>query len=367
MKQVFFKTVDALEAAGTAGTDRFGDLSKGKLGFWNIDASTGGAWFASKLFDNTVAMSGANVDTSDGGAASDPVLGMSTISGGLFLQDRIQVVQGFSSGNPLASPIINSGDIARIVAEGHTDTTQYAVTYTPQAEEKVANEELEFKFVIRQGSTQYLDFVNNEAAFADLSDGTHRFPLSGFHNNNHKIINVSISAGAGAAADVCDALRAAVKEHAVLNAMIKTSGTGTAILTARHPGVVFEVIGFNLTDDVAIASGAFGITDFVAGVGNAWQARTEELKARALQGDYNRMYFPMSQTDFVTDAAATYDRFEIIYRLNGDWGPVKGSVYGSAVIYEVNGQNDVGAVLNPADADSDPGSTKNEYIFGRSH
>lgn len=366
MKQVFFKTVDALEAAGTAGTDRFGDLAKGKLGFWNIDAATGGAWFASKLFDNTVAMSGANVDTSDAGAASDPVLGMSTISGGLFLQDRIQVVQGFSSGNPLASPIINSGDIARIVAEGHTDTTQYAVTYTPDTTNEGSGDELELKFVVRQGSTQYLDFVNNEAAFADLSDGTHRFPLSGFHNNNHKLINISCKAGADATA-TCNNVRAAVKEHGVLNAMIKTSGTTTAVLTARHPGVVFEIIGFNLTDDAAITAGDFAVTDFVPGVGNAWQARTEELKARALQGDYNRMYFPMSQTDFVTDAAATYDRFEIVYKLNGDWGPVKGSVYGSAVIYEVNGQNDVGAVLNPADADSDPGSTKTEYIFGRSH
>ena len=358
MKQVFFKIENALEAAGTAGTDRFSDLASGKLGFWTPDASTGGAWFASALFENRFVIA----DTDDDDGSSTAVSPTLTMAGGNFLKERIQVVQGFGSGNPIASPIISTSNIIRVDASGHNATVQYAITYTPGTAEKVANEELEFKFVIRQGSTQYLDFVNNEAGFADLSDGTHRFPLSGFHNNNHKIINVSISAGGGSDQNVCDALRTAVQNHSVLNAMIKTSGTSTAVLTARHPGVVFEMIGHNLTDDAAIASTVFAVTDFVPGVGNAWQARTDELRARSQQGDFNRMYFPMSQTDFVTSAAAAYDRYEITYKIDGDRNVVKGSQYGTAIIYEIDAGNDVGAVLNRGTAD--PTTTKVEYVWG---
>ena len=383
MKQVFFKTVQAVEpSATTAGDARFADLEKGKLGFWDLSPATGGDWFASALFQTTnlaalPAISATNFpddtaasigDATDLEAVADQRrldgAAHETVANPLFLKSRFQIAQGFSSGNPLVSPIISASDIVRVDASGHTATTQYAVTYTPDTGAEGDGDELELKFVIRQGSTQYLDFVNNEAAFADLSDGTHRFPLSGFHNNNHKIINISCKASSTATL-TCDNVRAAVKNHGVLNAMIKTSGTATAILTARHPGVVFEIIGFNLTDDAAFTSTDFGITNFVPGVGNAWQARTEELKARALQGDYNRMYFPMSQTDFVTDASTDYDRYEIVYKINGDWGPVKGSMYGSAVIYEVDGQNDVGAVLNAGTAD--PGSAKTEYIWGKSH
>lgn len=383
MKQVFFKTQDTVQAAGTAGDDRFSDLASGELGFWNLTPATGGAWFADALFQTTnlaalPAISATNFPDDGAAAVGDATdleavadqrrldgAAHATVSNPLFLKGRFQIAQGFPNGNPLISPIINSTDIVRVTAAGHVATTQYAVTYTPNTNEKVADNDVQFRFVVRQGSTQYLDFVNNEAAFADLSDGTHRFPLSGFHANNHKLITISINTGGGSATNVCDALRTAIQEHGVLNAMIKCTGTATAILTARHPGVVFEVIGHNLTDDLAVAAGDFGITDFVPGVGNAWQARTDELRMRAQQGDYNRMYFPMSQTDYVTSASTDYDRYEITYRINGDWGPVKGSKFGTAIIYEVDGQNDVGLVLNGGTAD--PTTTKTEYVWAGSH
>ena len=364
MKQVFFKTVNALEASGgTGGTDRFTDMtSAGKLGFWCLDASTGGAWADGVSTDPALFQTQFDTEAEGASAAS---AALTTVANPIMLKNNIQVVQSFGSGsNPMATPIINTADIARITCSGHVGTTQYAVTYTPDTTNEGTGDEVELKFVVRQGSTQYLDFVNNEAAFADLSDGTHRFPLSGFHANNHKIINVSYTANADAAT-ACDALRTAVQNHGVLNAMIKTSGSTTAVLTARHPGVVFEIIGHNLTDDAAVTASDFALTDFIPGVGNAWQARTDELQARALQGDFNRMYFPMSQTDFVTSASTAYDQYEIIYKLNGDWGPVKGSVYGCATIYEVDGQNDVGLFLNAGTAD--PSTNKVEYIFGRSH
>jgi hypothetical protein len=55
MRQVFFKTVSALQAAaGTAGDARFNDLTSGELGFWTLDAATGGDWFAGNLFTQSL-------------------------------------------------------------------------------------------------------------------------------------------------------------------------------------------------------------------------------------------------------------------------------------------------------------------------
>ena len=353
MRQVFFKTVDALEAAASDGSSRFGDLEAGKLGFWDYYGdSNRGTWFADALFQ-------AAIDTD--AEAGDDTTGLTTIANPIALKRAFQVVQGYGAQNPIATPIIGADKLVKVTASGHVATTQYAVTYTPDATNEGSGDEIELKIVVRQTTTDYLNYLHDELAFADLSGDNYHFPLSGFHNNNHKIINISFTAGADATA-TCNNLRTVIANNGVLNAMIKATGTTTAVLTARHPGVVFEVIGFNLTDNAAVTDTDFAVTNFVPGVGNAWQARADELKQRAISsGIHNRMYFPLSHTNFVTSASTDYDRYEIVYRVDGDRDVVKGSQFGTAIIYEVDGQNDIGAVLNAGTAD--PGTNKVEYSF----
>ena len=355
MRQVFFKTQASLIAAGTAGDDRFSDANlAGELGFWDLNsASTGGAWFGSALFTNTV-----DNDTTGGDTADDAV----TIANPLMLKTSLQVVQGYGGSNPIASPIIDTRNIVRVTCAGYVATTQYAVTYTPDTTNEGANDEVQLKFVIRTSPSDYLNYVNGEAAFADLGGNNFNFPLGAHNTTNHKIINISFTA-TGTDTTTCDAVRTAVQNHSVLNALISVNaaGSGTAVLTARHAGVTFEVIGENLTDDAAVTATDFAVTEFVPGVGNAWQARAAELKGRSYSGNFNRMYFPDSFTDFVTSASTEYDRYEITYKIDGDRNVVKGSQYGSVTIYEVNGDNKVGLVLNNGTAD--PGSTKVEYVF----
>ena len=302
MRQVFFKTgTGALQAAdATPGNDRFSDLTSGELGFWNLDATTGGAWFTDRLFNN-------DIEDGTDTATGDVV----TLSHGYMLKKSLQVVQGYGGSNPIASPIIDTRNITRIAVAGYVNTTQYAVTYTPDTTNEGADDEVQLKFVIRTSPSDYLNYVNGETAFADLGGDNFHFPLGAHNTTNHKIINISFTA-TGAAGTTCDAVRTAVQNHSVLNALIKTSGTTTAVLTARHAGVTFEVIGENLTDDAAVTAGDFAITEFVPGVGNAWQARADELKARSYAGNFNRMYFPDSFTNFVTSATAEYDSFLIV-------------------------------------------------------
>jgi hypothetical protein len=353
MRQVFFKTgIGALQAAGTAGDDRFSDLSTaGTLGFWNLDATTGGAWFTDRLFNNDVE-AGTDTDTGD----------ITTLSHGYMLKKSLQVVQGYGGNNPIASPIIDTRNITRIACAGYVNTTQYAVTYTPDTTNEGDGDEVQLKFVIRTSPSDYLNFVNGETAFADLGGNGFQFPLGAHNTTNHKIINISFT-GTGTDTTTCDNVRTAIQNHSVLNALISlnAAGSGTAVMTARHAGVTFEVIGENLTDDVAVTAGDFAITEFVPGVGNAWQARADELKARSYAGNFNRMYFPDSFTNFVTSASAEYDRFEITYKIDGNRDVVKGSQYGTVVIYELNGGNKVGLVLN--DGTADVAATKVEYLF----
>ena len=303
-------------------------------------------------------MTGATVNTTTSTAAQ-AVDNLTTVTNPVMLKQSVQVVQGYGANNPIASPIIDTRNIV-LLASGYTATTQYAVTYTPDTSNDGTGHEIQLKFVIKTSPSDYLNFVNGETAFSDLGGDGFHFPLGAHNTTNHKIINISFD-GNNDAATMAGNVRTAVQNHSVLNALIKCSGTTTAILTARHAGVHFEIIGENLTDDVAVTASEFAITEFVPGVGNAWQARTDELKARSYAGNFNRMYFPDSFTNFVTSASTEYDRYEIIYKIDGDRNVVKGSQYGSAVIYEVNGDNKVGLVLNRGTAD--PGSNKVEYVF----
>jgi hypothetical protein len=351
MRQVFFKTVDALEAAAsTAGDARFNDLESGKLGFWNLDAATGGDWFATALFQ-------AAIDTD--AEAGDDTTGLTTIANPIMLKRSLQVVQGFTSGNPIATPIINTRDVVRVTAEGYVASTKHQQTVTFAAGD--AGDEVQLRFVVRTAHTGYLDYVNGETAFSDLTGEGYHFPLGVFNTTNHKVINFSFTATNSGSDNGAAACVTAIEGNETLNAMfnVAVANTNTVTFDARHAGVIFDIIADNLTGSTSLT--VTQSANWTPGVGNAWQARTDELKSRAMAGHYNRMYFPMDFQNFVTAADTEYDRYEITYKIDGDRAVVKGSQYGTAIIYEVNGQNDVGVVLNAGTAD--PVATKTEYVF----
>ena len=104
------------------------------------------------------------------------------------------------------------------------------------------------------------------------------------------------------------------------------------------------MIADNLTSDTSLTV-ANGTAKWAPGTGNDWQARADELQARSQAGNFNRMYFPQTFQDFAVNGG-TYDRFEITYKIDGDRDVVKGSQYGTAIIYENTGTDEVANVLN---------------------
>ena len=254
MKQVFFKSVNALEAAaGTAGDARFSDLEKGKLGFWCLDAATGGDWFANALFENRFVI--ADTDSADDAAASvSPTV---TMAGGNMLKNKMQVVQGYGAANPIASPIIHTSDIVRITAAHYEVSVGHTIRYTPDNTNENTDDELNLKFVIRMAPTGYLNYVNGETTISDLSGAGFQFPLGKFDNTHHKSINLTVIAGASASA-TGTAVAAAVAANDTLNKMfVCTDNSGTVDIKARHAHVIFDIVGFNNTEDKVITAGDF--------------------------------------------------------------------------------------------------------------
>ena len=342
MRQVFFKNVAALQVAGAAGADRFTDLGSGELGFWNIDAATGGAWFGSALFQSLVD------DGSGTGVA---------VAKALPLFRNFQIAQGFATNNPIATPIINAANLVRVTAAGYQASTLHKMRVTPTNAD--AGNNISLRFVMRNTPTDYVSYVNNEVTIADLSGAGYQFPLGQFNTTNHKLLNLAVAKGVDEATIVANIVTA-IQNNNTFNSMFTVDGSSTthADITARHAGVVFEVITVNEEDEVETSGSVQAAWD--PGVGNDWQARGDELKAREYAGNFNRMYFPQTYADFVTDGS-TWDRYEVVYRVDGDRDVVKGSQFASAIIYEVSTQQAVDAVLNGGV--NPTAGTTTEYLF----
>jgi hypothetical protein len=345
MRQVFFKTVTALQATGGAGVDRFGDLSSGELGFWNLDVATGGAWTGSALFQTGF----------ESGAAADGTDVVTTATAFPLYRD-FQVTQGFATNNPIATPIINANNLVKVTAAGYQASQRHTVRITPVSTD--AGDNISLRVVVRNTPTDYVSYVNNEVTIADLSGSGFQFPLGQFNTTNHKLMNLAVSPGADVAT-ICGNVVTAVANNNTFNSMFTTVDNATSVdLVARHAGVVFEVILVNEEDETETSAATQAAWD--PGVGNDWQARGDELKAREYAGNFNRMYFPQTYADFVTDGS-TWKRYEIVYRLDGDRDVVKGSQFGSAIIYEANADDTVNAVLNAGVTPT--AGTTTEYIF----
>ena len=358
MRQVFFSN-SAVEAAGGDTASRFSDLSNNKLGLWDPYAQTGGDWFANALFDNRFIT--ADTDTDDGDASDIAVTTASITKRVLPLKQAIQVAQGFPSGNPLASPIISADKLVSVRTNAYKATVRHEQRITPVTGD--GGDEMMIKFVIKQHPTSYLGYVNGESSIFDLSGENRDFPLSGFHANNHKVINISFTASATVATSTAR-IKAAIEKHNVLDDIVDCDDQGTHIdILARHPGTVFDIIMHNESDDAAANSQvALQGTGYDPGIGNPWQARADELKARAQAGNHNRMYFPQTFEDYVKGTGANYqfDRFEIVYKIDGDRDVVKGSQFGTIVIYEKDGTDSLKDVLNMGTALTQAGT---DYLF----
>ena len=234
---------------------------------------------------------------------------------GVWAVNKLQLVQG-TAGNPIATPLIDTRNIKRIsfdphvVSVGHkqkiTGTTLDAKTYS-------------VKFIFRNTPTDQLSFRDEGATgYNDLSGAGKVFPLGAFNATNHKVISVEVLTTAATITNLCGLVGAAVEAHALLNELVVTSTGSVAkdTYTARHAGVVFDVVLWNETDNVAAVPVATA-TAGVIGVGNPWQVLGEEIRCRSRQGNFNRMYLPQNVPTYTsTTTGVKYHKITIEYAHN---------------------------------------------------
>lgn len=329
MRQVFVKSgassvLEPVDTTANRVAASFGDLSSGEVGCWNLDKYGYGGWHTSALFQKTV--EGGTIDSAD-----DVV----TLGQPLWLVNRLQFVQGYGSGNPIATPIIETKNIVRIDYHDYEATTQMKHVIGGAA---TAGDDLTFRFVVRTAPTSYLDFSDPSNAINDLSGDGKIFPLGAFNTTNHKVINIELTNVSAVLATLLSDLKSKVEAHGLLGNILKVKQTNAAndTLEVRHAGVIVELI-VGKSSSIGTASGTLGVTttQFDPGIGNDWQVLSDEKAARALAGNFNRMYFPQSFTQFAV-SNSTYDKVTVTYKIDGDRDVVKGSQFGELVIYDDN-------------------------------
>jgi hypothetical protein len=301
LSQVFILNNGNLIAPGSDGDDSFVDAGSAQVGIWNTTkyGTNDDQWINTKLYATTVA----EVDTA---AAVDGT----PIVNPLWLYSQIQFVQG-TANNPIATPIINTSQIKSIEFSPFEASTRHAGTVTFALDD--AGDDLNVKFIIRNTPTAHLNFTNDNPGLIDLSGNNFDFPLGSFNTTNHKAINIGATGATATTAG--DDLVANIQNSPVLNALFTASNTtGVVTITARHAGVVFDMIAHNNTDDtVPVVSNATAKAK--VGVGNAWQVLGEEIRCRSRYGNFNRMYFPDPVATY-TNTTYKYHKVTIEYATN---------------------------------------------------
>lgn len=301
LSQVFIANTPTLESGNTF----TGIASTPEIGIWDL---TGRAWVSTALYKTSV-----DVTDEVAGTATDEVTDdLTTVANPLWLYSNLQFVQG-TANNPIATPMINTRNIRSIRHDGFKASAGAIVTISDNDFTGTAGDEIELKFVFKKSPTDYNNFYDVDG----LSIFSKQFPLSAARN--HFIVNISfvvsnltdVSAG-----DTPANLQAAINDNPVLS-KIFTADVSSAdlVLTAIHPGVIFELISTNLTSGADPVDQAAMITAPVIGSGNDWQVSGDEARCRSRYGNFNRMYLPQNMPSY-TNKGEKYDKITILYEHN---------------------------------------------------
>lgn len=358
LSQVFISNTANIQAPSGTGADAFTDLSLAEIGIWSLkELANADNWISTKLYAKTVAES----DTAGAVAGT-------AIANPLWLYNQIQIAQGTGSGtNPIATPLINTANIRRIKFspfQAFVGTKATIATATLNVATAANNDEYNFKFIIKSTPTDYLNFYDQNAA----NLFTKEFPLGAFNTTNHKAINVTVKIPVVADADDASNLtkiQDALAAHPILGDMFTAADSGDdVVITARHPGVVFDLLIENVTrakDPVACA-----IVGQVLGVGNGWQVLGEEIRCRSRYGNFNRMYLPQNMPTYTN---TTYQYHKVTVEYEHNWptstGIAPAGTLNQVTLYladsataMVAGDTNFDAVFNLADVDN-----RQEFIW----
>lgn len=299
LSQVFIAnaaTTPALTGTTFLATAASGNAANSKVGVWDVTSGTYSTEFL------TTASASAGVINS--------------------ALKTVQFTQTMLSGNMIATPLIDVKDIKRVVFTKYKAATPYKVVadLSPSgtaafADAANADQAIMMRFAIRTAPVSYASFANPNDAGLDISSDTvkYAFPIQGNFSAGRNIHSIEVSENDhdnDEAIFVTFAVNA-INTHPYLKKVLFASAPASDNLAieARHEGVIID---FTLQYSDGTAIGETQTITANAGVGNYYQALSDEKSHRSKYGNFNRMYFPMDFPTFA-QAGATYDVIDISY------------------------------------------------------
>lgn len=233
---------------------------------------------------------------------------------------QIQFVQSTVGANPFASPIIDVANITRINYREWTSVIPALAKNTVDFGTPTSTKDVMLRIAIRTAPTAYEYFANPNNAYGDLTyagSGTaYAFPILGNFSAGRMIFNIEVPAAthAGSETTLTTAMYNAIVNNKTLNAVFKATDSGASglVLVARHFGVQFDVTS-QYSDKTGAVGTVTAASDTTTPTSNYINAISDEKAQRARYGNFNRMYFPMTMTDYA-QATYKYDVLEIAYK-----------------------------------------------------
>ena len=248
-----------------------------------------------------------------------------------FLKSAFQIVQAMPSGNPVASPIINSSQIKRLSWQPNVAPTAHALKLGTDAGVDVGGTVAATDVITIVLSVRFTaDILFYESQINPTGSVTSLTPtLSTAFDNPQRVYKIEVVAGSATAATVSDTITAAINLHGTLNKLVTASdGDGGVILTAKLFGMVLDC-SYTKEGTVVSTGKVVDSVDMKIGVGSYAEVLSAEKKAQYSQGHLNRMYLP---TGGVTSASATAGALAsetVLYnRLVLEYGNVNGGMPG---------------------------------------
>lgn len=259
-------------------------------------------------------------DNATGKFIGDAGAAASLLTSGAFTTGlrEIQFVQNMPSGNPIATPLIDVKDIKRIAFSSYKAAAPYKIVANVTGDLAAAatgDQPIMFRIALRTAPTSYASFTNPNDAALDISSDTNKyvFPLVGNFSAGRHLYSFEIpeTEHANTEATLITKAAAAIQDHPLLKKIFYATASGSALtVEARHEGVIFDLT-ITYTDGTPIAEQQTITAN--AGIGNYYQALSDEKAHRYLYGNFNRMYFPMDFPTFAQSGNA-YNVIDISYQ-----------------------------------------------------
>lgn len=250
-------------------------------------------------------------NTSDG-AASDVYIDATVATNPQWIPHTIQLAQGRTSGNPLATPLIKTADITRLDFTLHAAPAKAGncAACAAAGTETISNTNNSTRFAIKA----ILKAVGPVTNYTEYTDPSYKL-----NDRVGEVRNYEYTSDASAtAAEICQGLVDAINadDNAFITAAL--ANTSDFSVSAKDHGTVYQLIDDSDTA-ITVSAGAVGdiFTTHVPteGVGMGWQVIDDEKKCQGKYGHQNRLWLPKTAETFGNSTWA-YHRLDIQYRHN---------------------------------------------------